>query len=183
MTFPAHVQNGVSLMKTCFPAMTILPVLLVLAGCSGEPAATDTPPSDTVESEHEHAHPTEGPHHGHLVELGDEEYHAEVVHDGESVTVYMFDGHVENAAPIDAAEITINLTHDGRPEQFALTASPDVADPDGKSSRFVSTDAELAKHLDEEASKPQLSVIIGGQPFMGRIEHSHDEHDHGHNHD
>ena len=165
--------------------LLLAPVLLVTAGCGGDqPAGTDsgtidTPPPATVDTGH--VHPTEGPHHGDLVELGNEEYHAEVVHDDATVTIYILDGHVEDAVPIDAAEITINLTHDGQPEQFALAASPDEGDPEGKSSRFVSDDVELAVHLDEDGSEPQLSLMIDGSPFTGTIEHSHG--DHGHSHD
>ena len=118
-------------MTTRYLSTLCVPALLVLAGCGSEPAATDsgtvdTPPPATVDT---HAHPSEGPHHGDLVELGNEEYHAEVVHDEGSVTIYILDGHVENAVPIDAAEITINLKHDGQPEQFTLAASPDAGDP------------------------------------------------------
>ena len=171
-------------MATRYLSTLCFPALLILAGCGGDPAATDTgtvdtPPPGTVDTGH--AHPTEGPHHGDLVELGNEEYHAEIVHDEESVTVYILDGHVEDSVPIEATEITINLKHDGQPEQFTLAATPDEGDPEGKSSRFVSDDAELAGHLDEEGSDPQLSLTIDGTPFTGKIEHSHD--DHGHSHD
>ena len=171
-------------MTTRYLSILCVPALFVLAGCGNDQSAStdttavDTPPPGTVDTGH--VHPTEGPHHGDLVELGNEEYHAEVVHDDESVTIYVLDGHVENAVPIDAAEITINLKHDGQPEQFTLAASPDEGDPEGKSSRFVSNDAELVGHLDKEGSDPQLSLMIDGRPFTGRIEHSHDGHDHSH---
>ena len=58
----------------------------------------DLPPA-TVDV---HAHPSEGPHHGTLVELGNEEFHAEVVHDDKSVTVYVLDAGATKAVPIDA---------------------------------------------------------------------------------
>ncbi|MCE2751496.1 MAG: hypothetical protein LW720_06355 [Pirellula sp.] len=73
--------------------------LSMLVGCdkvgskpesSNTPASSlsmDMPPPATVEI---HAHPSEGPHHGSLVELGKEEFHAELVHDSKSVTIYIF---------------------------------------------------------------------------------------------
>lgn len=126
-----------------------------------------------------HAHPTEGPHHGGLIELGNEEYHAELVHDDEagSVTIYVLDSAATQQVPIDATEITINATHDGKPEQFSLAASPDANDPEGKSSRFVSTDKELAMHLDEEGAEPRLVLTIDGKSYRGTIQHDHEGHD------
>ncbi len=92
-------------------------VLAVVCGCGakdGQPAAQATA---TAEHDHEHGHdhPSEGPHHGTLVELGSHEYHAEVVHTKDSVTVYILDAHAEKAVPVDAADLTINVMHDGKP--------------------------------------------------------------------
>ncbi len=71
----------------------------------------DGPPPATVDA---HDHSSEGPHHGTLVELGKEEYHAEVVHAGDVVTVYILDARAEKAVPIEATEVTINVLHDGK---------------------------------------------------------------------
>lgn len=125
------------------------------------------------------AHPSEGPHHGGLIELGNEEYHAELVHDDAagSVTIYILDSAAKQAVPIDAAELKINLSHDGNAEQFTLTANPDVNDPTGKTSRFTSTDAELAEELDHEGTA-QLVVTINGKQFRGEIVHDDDHEGH-----
>lgn len=168
---------------------------LVLAGCGGNstqpsnvPGGTQTAgPPDTVATEHEHAHPSEGPHGGGLIELGNEAYHAELVHDDAAgtVTIYVLDSAGKTAVPIDAAEVTINLKHEGRGEQFKLAAAADTNDPPGKSSRFVSSDAELAEDLDREDAEAQLAVTINGKPYRGAIEHrhGHDEDDHEHAHE
>ena len=111
----------------------------------------DDPPPATVDV---HAHPSVGPHHGSLVELGNEEFHAEVVHDDKSVTVYVLDASASKAVPIDAQDLTINLIHDGKPEQFKLAASPDAGDPSGKSSRFTLADADLVSHIDDASAAP-----------------------------
>ena len=137
---------------------------------------TGAPPA-TVDA---HVHPSEGPHHGSLIELGNEEFHAEMVHDDKSVTIYILDSAATRAVPIDATELTINILHEGKPEQFKLAASPDTGDPTGKSSRFTLADAELARHIDDETAAPKLSVTINGTPYRGEIKHDHAGHDHKH---
>lgn len=163
-------------------------LLAAAVGCDagkpgGSPAggsiSMDAPPPPTVDV-HEHA--SEGPHHGTLVELGKEEYHAEVVHTKDSVTVYILDSSAKAAVPIDAPEVTINVVHEGKPEQFKLAASPDAGDAGGKSSRFTITDAELAAHIDDSAAAPKLSLTIGGKPYRGEIKHDHEGHAHDHAH-
>lgn len=166
-----------------------------IAGC-GSPAPTspapgESPPStagthnnpaDHVHGEHDH--PAEGPHHGDLVELGADEFHAEVLHgDDGAVTVYILDGAAKAATPIDATEVTFNVVHNGQPEQFQLPADPDSTDPAGQSSRFSLTDAALAKHLSADGTTAKLSVTINGTSYSGLVEHHHD-HDHadGHQH-
>src|SRR3989337_1170847 len=105
-------------------------VTLGLVGCGGNPSqpsgSTETAASPaTVEAEHDHAHPSEGPHGGSLIELGAEEYHAELIHDDQAgtVTIYLLDSAAKAAVAIDAPDVTINLTHEGRGEQFKLAAA------------------------------------------------------------
>lgn len=128
--------------------------------------------------DHGHDHPSAGPHNGDLVELGNEEYHGEVVHDDDGlVTVYILGGDAQTAVPIEASELTINVSNDGKPEQFTLVEAPDTDDPEGKSSRFVISSPELVEHL-EKGSKAKLTVTIEGRSYSGAVVHSH----HGHSH-
>lgn len=164
--------------------------VFALSGCNNSPPAvpptgTQSAASATEEHDHAaHAHPTEGPHHGDLVELGNEEYHAEIVHgDGGEVTVYVLDSHAEKAVPIDATEVVINLTHDGNAEQFKLPATPDAGDPAGKSSKFSLKDAELAGDLDAEGTAAKLVLSINGTSYTGKIEHHHEGEGHDHAHE
>ena len=173
-------------MKTVSTSLTMSYALmaLIVAGCSDENSTgpeTAGPPN-TVDSHDGHAHPTEGPHHGDLIELGNEEYHAEILHDEDAgtVTIYVLNGAATEQVPIDATEVTINAKHDGKPEQFTLTASPDANDPQGKSSRFVSNDEELAHHLDAEGAEPRLVLTINGKSYRGSISHDHDHEGHDH---
>jgi hypothetical protein len=145
---------------------------LSISGCGGGSAQQN----GAGNSEHEHAHSSTGPHGGSLIGLGDEEYHAELVHDepNGTVTVYLLDSQAKASVPVDATEIRINLSHDGRGEQFKLAASPISADQPGKSSRFMSNDAELIRDLDREGAGAQIALMINGTPYLGAIEHHHE---------
>lgn len=162
-----------------------------VTGCTGQNAspetATDEHGEHAAHGSEDHAahhdHPTTGPHKGGFVELGDHQYLAEVAHDEGAVTIYFYEHDGTTPVPIDAKQITINVMHDGKPEQFQLAAKPVSGDPEGQSSRFTLKSAELAGHLDEEAAKPKLMVTIDGTPFSAPLAHHHHEHDHeGHDH-
>ncbi|MEP3481349.1 MAG: hypothetical protein ABJZ55_19060 [Fuerstiella sp.] len=176
---------------TWLPLMTV--AVFAMAGCQdaaepngdgGGAPVSDLPPA-TMDDHAGHNHPSEGPHHGDLVELGNEEYHGEVVHneDAETLEIYILDGAATKQVAIDATDLTINVSHDGKPEQFTLTAKPDEGDEAGKSSRFVSDDKELMEHLDEEGTNPRMVVKINGKSYRGEITHSHDHEGHDHGHD
>jgi hypothetical protein len=159
--------------------MALLLAVALSTGCNSEtnePAAK----SANAEAGHaEHDHPTTGPHGGEIIELGNEEYHAELTHENEAV-VYLLDGSAKAAAPVDAAEVTINLSHDDKGEQFRLAASRDASDPEGKSSRFSSADAELLKDLQEGHAEVALVITIDGKQYRGTLEHEHGEEGHEH---
>ena len=155
-------------------------VLSATTGCGDAedltPPTVSTPPPATVEL---HDHPTEGPHGGGLIELGSEEYHAELVHDEATgrVTIYLLDSAAKSAAMTAAAELKVNLSHEGQAEQFVLVANPQAGDALGTASRFESTDPELAEELDHEGVKAQLVVMVGGKQLRGEIHHEHDGHE------
>jgi hypothetical protein len=89
------------------------------------------------------------------------------------------------AVPIEAAELMINISHDGEAEQFKLPAEREATDPEGKSSRFSVKDEELASDLDSHDAAAKLVVMIDGKSFSGKIEHQHEgehKHDDGHKH-
>lgn len=155
----------------------------VMAGCNNDATSTNPTPPGETQSHDDHAHPTTGPNGGSLVDLGDHEYLAELVHDASKVSIHLFEHDAKTPVPIDATELVINLMHDGQPEQFQLLAAPVASDPEGKSSRFELEDGDLASHLDEAAAKPQLSVTINGNSYTASLVHGHGGHDHDHDHD
>lgn len=155
-----------------------LAALITLHGCEQKPAKDSPPPSATTTESPDH--PTEGPHQGSLIELGNEEYHAELVHDEQtaSIAIYILGSSATQAVPIDATELTVNLSRDGQAEQFSLAASPEPSDPAGQSSRFTSSDPELAESLDNADAEAQLVVTINGKQYRGAIAHDHAGHAH-----
>lgn len=170
--------------KAFFVAACVLS-LATLMGCGGDGEQATSSSGDNHEhgdgahGEHGHHHTDVGVHGGAIIELGNEAYHAELLHDEKAgaVTVYMLDAAASGAVPIEATELTINVTHDGQARQFKLAAAPAEGDPEGRSSQFTSSDAELIDALHE--SDAQLVVTIEGKQYRGAIE----AHDHEHAHE
>ena len=178
--------------------LTLSAALAMWVGCGDTPKPNATNKPAPSKGEHhegdghdhgkdkdghaDHAHPSEGPHHGHLIELGKEEYHAELTHDEatKTVTVYVLDGKTAKVAvPIEEQEITLNLAVDGKPSQFKLAAAPQEGDPEGQSSRYSLSDEALLEALESPKAAGRLTITIKGKPYSGKVEHAeHDEHEH-----
>lgn len=150
----------------------------------GTKSFDEAAPEDVTMEEHDHGHdhPSEGPHHGSLIELGKEAYHGELVHDEKSgaITIYILDGAAKSSVPITAESVLVNVKHNGKGQQFTLAAAPEQGDPEGKSSKFTTQDKTLGELLDEKDTTARLVLEIDGKSFSGEIDaHDHD-HDHGH---
>ena len=125
---------------------------------------------------HAHAHPAEGPHHGTLIELGKEDYHAELVHDHatDTVTIYILDSSATKSVLIGAKQVTLNMRAGGKPQQFALAAEPQKGDAPGSASAFTAKSKELCRAIDEPGASGRLNVEIGGKIYVGKVGgHSH----------
>ncbi|MFO0945076.1 MAG: hypothetical protein U1D30_03890 [Planctomycetota bacterium] len=135
--------------------------------------------SKTSLAAEDHDHPHEGPNGGSLIGTGDEEYHAEILHDDKSntVTIHLLDSKAKQAVPIESKEVAINVKGKGKPRQFKLKAMPIDKDPKGRSSRFLIKDKDLCSLLDDHNAQAWLRTSIAGKSFTGKIEHDHD-HDH-----
>ena len=162
---------------------------IAVTGCGHEPSSAATARSahsPLIPGKETPAHAAFGPRGGQLIELGDEEYHAELLHDDEShvVTVYILDGAAQNDVGISAPNLTI---HTGDDDGADYLLDPVQLDHDAQSTTFCyeTTSAELCHALDEDAAEAELLVDIDGHIFRGPIEHSpahgHDhEHEHSH---
>jgi hypothetical protein len=165
--------------------------MFAVGGCNRGPADSTTA-DNTAADAHDHAHAEEGPHGGHIIELGAPNHHAELTHDDAShrIGVYILDGAAKAAAPIPEESVTINAAEDGESTAYVLPAVPQPGDGEGAASYFEIDSEELCKIIcgDSEAERTtaRISITIGGKPFIGIIEtepHDHDHnHDHGHAH-
>jgi hypothetical protein len=123
-----------------------------------------------------HTHADKGPNGGDLIELGDEEYHAELVMDEKTnlVTIYLLGSDAKKPVAIPAKDVSINLKHGGKPGQFKLKALALKTDPPGLSSRFSLKDDELVHDLNHKNNDARLSVKVNGKPYTAKIEVEHD---------
>ena len=144
-----------------------------IAGCSSNKSVE---PAKSA-AEHMHVH---GPHDGELIEIGDEEYHAEMVHDNQTVTIYVLDNLHKHRVPISAESITIKMVANAKPIEFKLAAKSQAEDPAGKSSRFESQDQALDLALDDEQAERELVIPIGDKTYHEKFIHFDDEHHHHH---
>jgi len=148
-----------------------------LAGCTK--SANDGGMAKTGENEaHDHDHAHHGPHHGHLMELGEEEYHVEWTHDESGkVTFYILDSEAKKEVPIAADKIVIDVKiGDNEPQTYDL---PAVNPTDGKSATFEIKDKQLESVLEQTKSPGivlTLHANINGKQFDAPIK----EHEHGH---
>jgi hypothetical protein len=180
-----------------FAAMSALAVFALASGCETKPATgpsvANQASNDAGHGEPGHVHDADGheghdhaelgPHGGQLVELGEEAYHAEILHDDDThtVSVYLLDGKAEKTVDISAPSITIDVKAGGDWQRYTLTAVDLGQGGSSGSFCFESVDEDLCHALDEEDSQSVLSVDIEGQSFTGNLAHVHD-HDHEHDH-
>ena len=152
--------------------------VLVLVGCSDSNENKSTQQSDP-HADHEHAEV--GPHHGQLVELGHEEYHAEWTFDNSSgkVTIYLLDAEAKEEVTTTAEKITVKATRGKITNSYELAAinTSDTEPP--ATSQFQVVNAEMLEliKLVDHGIKATLSVSIDGKQYTGSFEHlPHDSH-------
>ena len=133
--------------------------------------------------EHSHEH---GPHGGHIIELGEEEYHAEVtVDESRKLTIYLLGPDAATAAPIAAASIVFEMGDLDAPTVLTLNAAPLEGEPEGQSSRFEAAADALPESVhDIEELHGAVVVDVAGQSYVGALSHDHgDAHEHGEAHE
>jgi hypothetical protein len=143
---------------------------LLSAGC--QPGADDTrtfSEADNVENTdpHDHAH-AHGPHEGHLVELGGEDYHAEVTFDPATrmLAVYLLNSDVKTPLPTDAESVSARLEIAGAKQEFKLSPARLDGDPEGQSSHFELTEGTIPDSIkDAEDLQGEIVVTIGGAQY------------------
>ena len=174
--------------RTLTSSALLIACLIVAYGCGQQPVAEKGGETAHETDEHEHDHEMEGPHGGHIIELGTEDHHAELTHDDASqkVAVYILGSDAKTANPIKAESVTINVSEDGQPTQYVLPAVPQAGETDGNTSYFELVSEPLNKIVsgksEAKSTQARLSLTINDKPFVGLIETSPHDHDHDHDH-
>ena len=174
--------------STCLAAL-LFPLLIVGCGPDNKVAEKDKKGGDEHGHDdhgHEgHDHGALGPHEGHVLELGKEEYHAEWTHDDASgkVTVYILDSEMKKDVPIAAENVTIKIKVGDVEQAHALEAVNRSTGDMPMASQFEIVSKPLVEALETVGSgtEASLEVTIGDRPFVAKFD-SHAGHDHGHKH-
>lgn len=156
----------------------------LLFGCeSGQETRTFTETDDVThadEDAHAHAH---GPHEGHIIELGGEDYHAELTLDSASrkLTVYLLAADLKTPLPTDAASVSVRLKVGEENQEIVLAAQPQPGDGEGKASQFTQQEGTLPESIqDAEGLLGEVVVSINGTQYRGQITHDHGHEGHAH---
>ena|GEM_PF-1541977 len=155
-----------------------LSVLFIGTGVDGLQAQQASAPNDIAK----HAHPDHGPHDGELLELGNEEFHVELVVDEakKQMVIYLLEKDAKTSVAIEAPFVTVNLRLSGKPKQIQLPSIPRTTDPKGQSSCFGAVSAELFSALHSTKADPKLAVRIRNKAYVAKLVHSHDHAGHKH---
>lgn len=189
-------------MRIAFGALSVTAISVLaisLLGCGSRSTETPggkiagSPPPLACDTDHDdhdghdhgddatHEHPTEGPHDGHLVELGNEEYHAELLHDENTrtVTIHLLDAVGKQPVAVPQSEVAVQLSQGAQFVKYALKTVPGEGGAAG-ASEFMIVDEKLCDALSHEDDlRGRLQVTINGKAYTGTIEHaSHGDHDH-----
>ncbi|MDA0282281.1 MAG: hypothetical protein O3B86_02900 [Planctomycetota bacterium] len=162
---------------------------IVISGCtSGDSgySVVDTSESEIGHGDHEeHGHGQHGPNGGDIVELGNEEFHAEVVVDESAhrIDIFILGSDAATAKAIEVSEISLTFKHGDEVEEFKLAAVTLDGEPEGQSSKFTLNSEDAFEELHRHSEGATLSFTVGDQTLTGTVihSHSHDE-EHGHDH-
>jgi len=152
---------------------------VVAAGCgpSSDYQPAKSLPSAPPADHHEHEH-GEGPHHGQLVELGEDEFHAELVLDDKAHTLrmYLLGSDAKSEATTAATEILIT-----KEDTTTVTLKPAAGSEAGKHTVFELVDEKVVHELAEAGFlHGTLVLTIGEKPYSAELDVHFDGSEHMH---
>ncbi|MCA9124300.1 MAG: hypothetical protein H6822_27195 [Planctomycetaceae bacterium] len=158
-------------------------VILLLAACNSSAPQTPEPVADdhSVHGHaHSHNHEEAGPNGGHLVELGDEEYHIEWTHDDATglVTLYVLDSTAKELVPITSESLTITAKVQDAIEYKLAAVEPSGNPPASAQFALKSPELLVSLQLAGQGTDVSVAVTVDGKDYKGEFEH----HEHGHHH-
>ncbi len=155
-------------------------VMFGLSGCGGDQKGElrtfDKVKDAAPEAEHGHKGHEHGPHDGELVELGNEEFHAEVAFDEENhkIVLYILGPDAKANVAIEAQELTLEIPGKDSPTAHLMAAAPQEGDGEGKSSRFEIKSQEVFNTFhDDPKTVGKVKLTIAGKEFTAEVKHVH----------
>jgi len=156
-------------------AMVCLAALLA-AGCNNSSDTNTQKPAEPTDPHAGHDHGSLGPHGGHVLELGEEDYHAEwrFNNDSGKVTVYLLDAEAKKAVTTTATAISVQVTNgDDVVNDYELPAINRSDEDPPTTSEFELVDTvmlELLKGVGHGINAT-LKVTIGDKEYSGAFGH------------
>ena len=149
--------------------------LVVLVGCGPSTEPAKKPAAENADPHAGHDHSSLGPHQGHLIGLGDEQYHAEWRFDTNSgkISIYLLDAAARKDVVTTADKLTITIKRGETTTDYELPAiNQDEAEPP-TTSRFETVDTNLLEFLRAvgHGIDATLTVAIGDKEYSGPFEH------------
>jgi len=165
------------------------------SGC-GQPksdykATQDLKKAGTSDHDHDHSshqgghtHYGAGPHGGSIIELGGDDFHAELVldHAAHALRIFLLTSDAKTPLPTKGQEVTLTMDKN---QKLSLKAVPLDGEEAGMSSRFELVDEEFIHKLVESGFlHGDLAVPIGEKTFSSHLdihfEHGDNKPDHKH---
>ena len=148
---------------------------LIAAGCNNSSDTNTQKPDEAIDPHAGHDHGSLGPHGGHLLELGEEDYHAEWRFNDDSgkVTIYLLDAEAKKAVTTTAKEISVKVTHGENVSDYQLPAINQSDDDPPTASEFELVDTvmlELLKGVGHGIDA-SLTVTIDDKQYSGAFGH------------
>ena len=147
----------------------------VMVGCNSGSETGNQKPAEPADPHAGHDHSSLGPHGGHILELGNEDYHAEWRFDNDSgkVTIYLLDSAVKKAVTTTATSISVQVKHGDNVSDYELPAINQSEDDPPTTSEFELVDTvmlELLKGVGHGIDA-SLKVVIGDKEYTGAFGH------------
>jgi len=144
---------------------------LIVAGCN---SSSDQPKTPT-DPHAGHDHSSLGPHGGHVLELGEEDYHAEwrFNNDSGKVTVYLLDAAAKKAVTTTAATISVQVKVGEDTSDYKLPAINQSDEDPATTSEFELVDTVMLEYLKGvgHGIDATLTVVIGDKEYSGAFGH------------
>lgn len=150
---------------------------LMIVGCNDSSDTSSQQPTTPADPHAGHDHSSLGPHGGHVLELGEEDYHAEWRFNDNNgkVTVYLLDAEAKKAVTTTATTISIQITFNDTTNDYELSAIKQSDEDPPTTSEFESFDPqpqmiELLKAVGHGVDAT-LKVVIGDKEYSGAFGH------------